>query len=532
MLTNNIYQWPRYTSETSQELCEFLKGKTFGDWNLGDIYIDVPKSYANKLGAKYGLFCSSGTSALHAALLALKIGKNDEVIVPAMTFIRSVTPLAYVGAKPVLADICSETGNIQIESILKCITTKTKAVIVVHMWGVPADIELIVQECKARQIAVIEDFSHAHFSTLKNNRYVGSVGDIGIASLQRKKLLSVGEGGLIVTSSELNMNRLKEITSPGSFETSKTLDGVDFSGYGLNLRMSPFSAVVAKTQLKDADRIIQNRRNTLNIFNSILSRYPEYFELPQIPKYVGEISWYSLKIKLKNNLSVENFKNSKLWKFSEIGYPMISEHKFWDNVKNEPGIPVVEPDKTFEFMGCKNYLKNRVTVNIPTVNESYWTIEKIEEWNKDLSDSLGLSVSYAVGVGVFHENKILLVKRKEDDFLGGYWELPGGGVDEDETFLESAIREVKEETAIELNSIDSWHFGFSYRNEGNETTHQLNGLSKILKIPEILLTEHSEAKWVAFNELENMDLSMEMRSCIEKLFEQLDSKIYVKKEES
>jgi len=379
----NPYLWPVYNQSVADDLTAFLSGRTFNDWNLGDIYTETPRKFAKKLGSAHGIFTASGTAGLHAILLGLGVRPGDEVIVPSMTFIRAVTPLVHLGATPVVADIDGQTGNITLESIQQNVTDKTKAVIVVHMWGVPADIAPIADFCKSIGILLIEDFSHAHYSKYKDG-YVGSYGDAGFASLQRKKMISVGEGGLVVTNDSALFERLKDITSPGSFNSPDTNGEVDFSGYGLNMRMSPFSAVTARNLIDIVPRFINDRKRAVEVISGILSDYPEAFRLFEVPEYATEISWYSYKVELIHT-SLEKLKGSKLWKFSSLGYPAIGDHVFWSKDADRfPFSQGVHPVIRHELPGHQAYLANRVTLNIPTVPASYWNDDTISKWRQEL----------------------------------------------------------------------------------------------------------------------------------------------------
>ncbi len=108
---SDIYKWPIYQKSVQDQLVEFCTGNRFDHWNLGNLYDEVPCQFAQKLGARYGLFCSTGTAGLHSSLIALGLLPGDEVIVPSMTFIRAVTPLVHLNLQPVVADVCEDTGN-------------------------------------------------------------------------------------------------------------------------------------------------------------------------------------------------------------------------------------------------------------------------------------------------------------------------------------------------------------------------------------------------------------------------------------
>jgi perosamine synthetase len=382
-LDKRLYIWPRYDQSLKDDLATFIDGADFESWNLGDLYDKVPCDYSRDLDSKFGVFTSTGTAALHAILIALGLKPGDEVIVPSMTFIRATSPLNHLGIVPVIADVDSATGNITLEGIKEVISNKTRAVIVVHMWGVPADIKAIATFCKSNDILLIEDFSHAVFSKY-NGQSVGSFGDAGFASLQRKKLVSVGEGGLIITSNKRLYETLLEVTSPGSFTKPSPDKELDFSGFGLNLRMNPFAAVTAKNLRSQNSNSINDRRVAVDTLVSILKEHPEKFELVSIPSYASDISWYSYKLKLLN-IQLDELKNRKLWKFSTFGYPAIADHQYWDKSADYyPFCLGIKPVSTRPLPGHEAYLDSRVTLNIPTVKASYWTAERIQEWKDDL----------------------------------------------------------------------------------------------------------------------------------------------------
>lgn len=383
----DLYIWPRYDESLKKDLSRFVEGRDFGTWNLGDLYEGVPCGFAEKMGVNYGIFTSTGTAGLHAILMALGLKSGDEVIVPSMTFVRAATPLNHLGLQPVIADIDPTTGNIDPDSIEANITPKTKAVVVVHMWGVPADCERISEICKKHDIRMIEDFSHAHFSKYKD-KFVGSFGDAAFASLQRKKNISVGEGGIVVTKDEETYKRLQQITSPGSFMDQSNYSEIDFSGYGLNMRINPFGALTAKNLLPKVDSILEDKRVAVEKLTAILAKHSDKFELVEIPDYADKstLSWYSYKLKLKNT-TLAVLKTKKLWKFSDFGYPPIAEHRYWEKDSNYfPFSLEIKPEVRVELPGQAAYLKDRVTLNIPTVPASYWTEEVIAEWEAALVD--------------------------------------------------------------------------------------------------------------------------------------------------
>ncbi|MDK3025466.1 aminotransferase class I/II-fold pyridoxal phosphate-dependent enzyme, partial [Cupriavidus taiwanensis] len=165
----------------AEAMGDFTTSATWDAWDLGGLLVDVPMAYAAKMGVKYGIFCSTGTAGLHASLMSLPLKPGDEVIVPCMTFIRCATPLVHLGLVPVLADIDPSTGNLDPESVTAVITPKTRAVLTVHMWGIPADMKRMTELCTEHGLHLIEDFSHAHYSRHAEG-FVGSFGAVSFAS--------------------------------------------------------------------------------------------------------------------------------------------------------------------------------------------------------------------------------------------------------------------------------------------------------------------------------------------------------------
>ena len=158
-------------------------------------YVDrFEEIFANFVGTKYAVSCSNGTSALHLALLAAGVGEGDEVIVPSFTWISTANAVRYVGADVIFADINPKTLNIDYDTTKHLITERTKAIIPVHIYGQPADLEELNRVCIDNEIFLIEDAAEAHGATYKNN-LVGSVGSMGCFSFFGNKIITTGEGG-------------------------------------------------------------------------------------------------------------------------------------------------------------------------------------------------------------------------------------------------------------------------------------------------------------------------------------------------
>jgi perosamine synthetase len=382
----DLYVWPKYDENVKEGLRRFCSGQDFADWNLGDIYTEVPKAWAHGHNCEFGIFCNSGTSGLHANLLSLPLRPSDEIIVPAMTFIRAVTPLSHLGLIPVLADLDSETGNLSPESVEAALSPRTRAVICVHMWGIPADMKALRTICDQNGLFLIEDFSHAHFAH-REGWYVGSHSDVAFASLQRKKTFSVGEGGIIMTSNQDIFRRLQHITSPGSFPDDH--GEIDFSGVGLNMRMSPFSAVVARELLKQKEKILKNRNQAAQRIIGILGRdsVNGYIIGPLIPQDTTP-SWYSIKPKLIG-IDLSSLGTTSLLKIRPFGYSCIADNPFWKKSKKYfPFCSMPEIKIPSRLDGYCEYVRNRITIEIPTLKVNEWTDAQTDLWEQDLIEAI------------------------------------------------------------------------------------------------------------------------------------------------
>lgn len=385
----DLYRSPRYSNEMANAIRDFTTSPAWDDWDLDGLLVDVPTQYANKIGVKYGIFCSTGTAGLHASLMALPLKPGDEVIVPCMTFIRCATPLLHLGLTPVLVDIDPLTGNIDPESVATAVSAKTKAVLAVHMWGISADMKGLTSVCQEKGLYLIEDFSHAHFSR-HSDGFVGSFGHLSYASMQRKKTLSVGEGGLIVTNDEDTYFRLRQITSPGSFKGTPNYN--EFSGFGLNLRISPFSAFVAKHLLGELDDIVADRSAQAAAFTEMLSQFPDYILPPYIPRYASVVSAYGYKPKLAKKGTIDMLRKanlSKLWRFGEFSYGHLKDDVFWTKSADfYPFCLGIRPRLIPQYLGYESYMAGRIGLSVPTISSAYWDPVTKNQWEKVLRQVL------------------------------------------------------------------------------------------------------------------------------------------------
>lgn len=210
-------------------------------------------AFANYIGTKYAVATSSGTTALHTALLACGIKSGDEVITTPFTFIASANAILYCNAKPVFADIDERTFNIDPEEVKERITRRTKALLVVHLYGQPCDMRAITEICEDYNLKLIEDACQAHGAEYKG-RKVGSFGDAACFSFYPTKNMTTGEGGMLTTSSREVAERARLIREHGSRVRYEHI------ALGYNYRMTDIAAAIGLVQLTKLEEMNAKRR--------------------------------------------------------------------------------------------------------------------------------------------------------------------------------------------------------------------------------------------------------------------------------
>ena len=217
-------------------------------------------SFKNKFHYKYSTVTTNGTTALHLAILALNLKKGDEVIVPNLTYIAPCNAVTYVGAKPVLADVNINTWLMDKEAITKCISKKTKAIILVHLYGFVYDFKEINELKKKYNFKVIEDCAEAIGSKYKDI-FVGNFGDIATFSFYGNKTITTGEGGMVVTKDKKLFTKIVKLKSQGLSIKKNNYYNHEIIGY--NYRMTNICASIGEAQLKKFEQII-SRKNKIN----------------------------------------------------------------------------------------------------------------------------------------------------------------------------------------------------------------------------------------------------------------------------
>jgi len=226
------------------------------------------EKFASYVDTRYAIAVSSGTAALHLALVALDIQPGDEIIMPTFTMIACANVAKYLGAKPVLVDSEISTWNIDPDRIEEKITDKTKAIMVVHIYGHPADMDPIVKIAKKYGLYVIEDAAEAHGAEYKGKK-VGSIGDIGCFSFYANKIITTGEGGMVTTNDDKIAEKVRKLRDQGYNLNMRKWLIHDVVGY--NYRLTNLQAAIGLAQLERIEEFVNRHRENAYYYNSLLS---------------------------------------------------------------------------------------------------------------------------------------------------------------------------------------------------------------------------------------------------------------------
>lgn len=297
-------------------------------WNSGwSKYLTTfEKKFAEYVGVKYAMATSSCTGALQIALMALNIGPGDEVIVPDQTWVATANAVRYVGAIPVFADIELDTWNLDVNSVEKLITSKTKAIMPVHMYGHPARMTALLDLAQKHNLKVVEDAAPAIGAEWEGKR-CGSFGDFAGFSFQGAKLMVTGEGGMLVTNSDLLYEKALKIWDQGR-NPSRTFwidaDGVKF-------KMSNIQAALGLAQLERVDELIEMKRRIFSWYQEGLLDTPNII-LNQEVKGARSIYWMS-SLRLDEGAPIS--RDNLIKKLKEVNvdsrpvFPAISQYPIW-----------------------------------------------------------------------------------------------------------------------------------------------------------------------------------------------------------
>lgn len=233
------------------------------------------EEFSSYIGRKFGVAVANGTAAIDIAIEALGISAGDEIIVPAFTIISCINQIVRNGAIPVLVDSDPDTWNMDVSQIRKKITDRTRAIMVVHIYGLPVDVEPILRLAKEFNLKIIEDAAEVHGQTYKG-KLCGSFGDVSTFSFYPNKHITTGEGGMVLTDDKRIRDECVQLRNL-CFEPAKRFV---HQKLGWNARMTNLQAAVGVAQLEQIDRFIKIKRNTGNLYNKLLAGLP-HVKLPK-----------------------------------------------------------------------------------------------------------------------------------------------------------------------------------------------------------------------------------------------------------
>ncbi|MCZ7384100.1 MAG: DegT/DnrJ/EryC1/StrS family aminotransferase [Candidatus Methanoperedens sp.] len=325
-----------------EQVSEAIKKGMF--WAIGPNIDAFEEKISKYIGSKYAVTFNSGTSALHATLLAYGIGEGDEVIVPSFTFIATANAPLFVGARPVFADIEEKTFGLDPEDVAEKITKKTKAIIPVHYGGCPCMIRELKKIADDNNILLIEDAAEA-FGAGINKKMVGTFGQSSILSFCSNKIITTGEGGAVVTESKAIFEKLKLLRSHGRLETSNYFscaDNMEYVSLGYNFRMSNITAALGIAQIDKVNKIIDLRREKAEYISKKLSSIDEIVIHMPPSDYFHVYQMYTIRVK--------NGRRDELAKFlgengimTKIYFTPVHHSYFYKNIlKYRCKLPVTE----------------------------------------------------------------------------------------------------------------------------------------------------------------------------------------------
>jgi len=270
---------------------------------------EFEKQFAAFVGTKYAVATTSGTTALHLALLSVGVTSGDEVILPSFSFIASANSVLFCDAKPVFCDVNSKTFNIDVKRIDSLITEKTKAIMPVHLYGQPADMKPILEIAEKHGLNIIGDAAQAHGAKY-NGKMIGSFGDAECFSYYPTKNMTTGEGGMITTDNEDLAERIYSLRNHGR---EKTKWGYEHGRLGYNYRMTDIAAAIGLEQLKKLPHFNQKRREHAQYFNEKLGGVEEV-ETPYVLENTEHVyHQYTIKCN-KRDAFIQQLKNN------DVGY--------------------------------------------------------------------------------------------------------------------------------------------------------------------------------------------------------------------
>lgn len=343
-------------SITEKEIKLVTEAITDGWYEKRNMHTDqLIEEFSKYVGVKYCYPTTNCTSALHLALLSLGIGPGDEVIVPDITWVASVAPIHYVGATPIFADIDEKTWGLSPDSFEKAITKKTKAVIVVDIYGNMPDWDKLLKIANKHKIKVIEDAAEAMGAFYKG-KPAGSFGDISAFSFNATKILIAGQGGMVATNNKKYFERFEILAHHGMLPyNKKTFWSVEI---GYNYLWTNLQAALALAQLRRVDELVDKKREIFSWYQKRLGNIPG-IQLNTEPENTKTTYWIinailSGKYKIKKEILMEEFKKNN-----------IDTRPFFYPVSSQPAYKPYTKGKNYRKLNPISYKVSAYGISLP-----------------------------------------------------------------------------------------------------------------------------------------------------------------------
>lgn len=357
----------------------------------GPFVKEFEEKWSKFTGAKFSIAVSNCTTALHLSLSALGVEIGDEIIIPSFTWVATANAVESLGAKPVFCDIKLETFNIDESRIERLITKKTKALIPVHLFGLPSSMDMIIDIAKKFNLYIVEDAA-CGFAAKISGVHVGNFGDTGCFSFHPRKAITTGEGGMITTNNEELAVKLRAMRDHGATisDHQRHLEGKpyllpEFPYLGYNYRMTDIQASIGSSQMDRADQIFNKRTKIAMLYTKELSSV-EWLRTPKIPVNFqhGFQSYVCIfepkKITSENVDDIHEMRN-KFMEYLQL-----------NGISTRPGTHAVHNLTYYKnkygikFNECLNsYIADKCSIAIPlypdlTEEEQYYVVEKIKSY--------------------------------------------------------------------------------------------------------------------------------------------------------
>jgi perosamine synthetase len=289
-----VFQPDIGAEEIEAVLAALKRGEISG--SFGTAIPEFERLFSAYVGCKHGVAMSSGTTALHAAVAAAGIGPGDEVLVSALTNIATALAVAHNGAVPVPVDSEETTWNLDLDLVERLITPRTRAIIPVHVYGHPVDMDRLMRIADAHKLVVIEDCAESHGATVRG-RMTGGFGTMGCFSFYANKIITTGEGGMVTTNDAALAERLRLLRN-----LAFTQPRFRHEILGYNFRMTGMQAAMGVAQVKRIDRIVDDKRRVAAAYNRALASLG-WLQLPAELEWARNVYWmYGVVIRAESRL--------------------------------------------------------------------------------------------------------------------------------------------------------------------------------------------------------------------------------------